>query len=240
LAARQASGTLCRPRSSAWGLSVLYLGADIPVERLGETAQAARPDLIILAAQQIATAATLRSAAIALQSGGIPLAYGGLVFSRIPGLRERIPAYFLGESLGGSVGAVEQLLSAPAPYPIPAAVDRTHHALAKQCREKRALIELAVIKKLQRAGVETESIQDASLFFGNGLSAALELGDPALIEADLEWVKGLPTGRRIPALALEAYLAAYRRIAHKELGEAGLPITRWITSYLESDEAALR
>ncbi len=222
------------------GLSVLYLGADIPVERLGETAQAARPDLIILAAQQLATAATLQSAALALQTGGVPLAYGGLVFTRIPGLRERIPAYYLGDRLGESVGAIEQLLVAPAPYPTPAVMDRAHRALARQYREKRASIEMAVIKKLQRADLQIGPIRAANAFFGHGLSAALDLGDPAFLEPDLEWVKGLLTGRRIRVGELETYLAAYGRTAHKELGEASRPVTEWIDSYLTRSQAALR
>ncbi len=222
------------------GLSVLYLGADVPVERLGETAQAARPDLIILAAQHLATAATLQSAALALQAGGIPLAYGGLVFTRIPGLRERIPAYYLGDSLGDSVGAIEQLLVAPAPYPTPAVMDRAHRALAKQYREKRASIEMTVIKKLQQADLQIGPIRAANSFFGHGLSAALDLGDPAFLEPDLEWVKGLLTGRRIQAGELETFLAAYSRTAHKELGEASRPVTEWIDSYLTRSRAARR
>jgi hypothetical protein len=222
------------------GLSVLYLGADVPVERLGETAQAARPDLVILAAQHLATAATLQSAALALQTGGIPLAYGGLVFSRIPGLRERIPAYYLGENLGESVGAVEQLLVAAAPFPTRAGVDRAHRALARQYREKRAPIELAVIQVLQPAGLATESIHAANAFFGHGLSAALDLGEPAFLEADLEWVKGLLTDRRIQAADLKAFLAAYGRAASRELGEAGRPVTEWIGSYLTRSRAPRR
>jgi len=222
------------------GLSVLYLGADVPVERLAESAQAARPDLVILAAQRLATAATLQSAARAFQTGGIPLAYGGLVFSRIPGLRDRIPAYFLGESLEGSIGAIEQLLLAPAPYPGPTDAKKTHAALAEQFAETRAAIELGVMKTLQRAGLEAQPVRNANEFFSSGLSAALDLGDPAFLEPDLEWVKGLLPGRHIRAGELDVYLAAYGRVAAKELGEAGLPIVEWIRSYLARGQAAPR
>lgn len=222
------------------GLSVLYLGADIPAERLVETARVARPDLVILAAQRLASASTLQSAARALQAGGIPLAYGGLVFSRIPGLRQRIPAHFLGESLEGSIGPLEQLLLGPSPYPGSTDAKKEHAALAMQFAEKRASIELGVIKKLQRVELEAQSLRDANVFFSSGLSAALDLGDPAFLEPDLEWVKRLLTSRHIHAGELDVYLAAYGRAAAKELGEAGLPIVEWIRSYLARGQAAPR
>ena len=54
------------------GLKVVYLGADVPIDRLEETSAAIRADLIILGAQQLATAATLQTTALTLQSAGHP------------------------------------------------------------------------------------------------------------------------------------------------------------------------
>jgi hypothetical protein len=94
------------------GLKVVNLGADVPIDRLEETSAAIRADLIILGAQQLATAATLQTTALTLQSQGIPLAYGGLIFNRVPRLRERIPGYFLGESLEDTLHLIERLVVA--------------------------------------------------------------------------------------------------------------------------------
>jgi DNA-binding transcriptional MerR regulator len=221
------------------GLKVVYLGADIPLDRLEETALAIKPDLIVLAAQQLSTAATLQSAAQALQGRGIPLAYGGLIFNRVPRLRQRIPAYFLGETLAGSLDRIERLLVAPSPSTPAIRVDEAYLRLERLYRLKRPLVELRLSEKLQKIGLDTEYLAEANLFFGDGLSAALALGDPAFLETDLEWVEKLLVSRQIPPESLIPYLAAYSQAIGKELGDDGAPITTWLTSYMAQQAAAV-
>ena len=220
------------------GLKVVYLGADIPIDRLEETTQAIQPDLIVLAAQQLSTAATLRSAALTLQGQGIPLAYGGLVFNRIPRLRELIPATFLGDTLDGAIQQIEQLLVSPAAYSPPTNGQEAHRTLVGLYQEKRPSIEAGTFKELEAVRLPTEYFGEANYFFGNALSAALELGDPDFLEADMEWVRRLITGRGIPQETLASYLTAYRRSIARELGEAGFPITDWVDSYLARNQIA--
>jgi hypothetical protein len=95
-----------------------------------------------------------------------------------------------------------------------------------------------LFEELQKADLPAEYILEANYFFGNGLTAALELGDPAFLEADLEWVKRLLTGRRISSERLIPYLATYSHALHKEIGEASIPITDWIRSYIARNETA--
>lgn len=97
------------------GFQVVYLGANIPLERLEETALVIQPDLIILVAHQLATAATIRSIALTFKDKGFPLGYGGDIFNRLPEVRRVIPGHFLGESIDAAVQVIEQLLLAPAP-----------------------------------------------------------------------------------------------------------------------------
>ncbi len=219
------------------GLEVVYLGANVPVERLEETAAAIQPDLMVLAAQRLTTAATLQSAALALQAQKASIAYGGLIFNRIPKLRERIPAFFLGESVEGAVQPIERLVVAPIPFPTALTVDETYREAARLYREKRLPIENALYENLQKANLPTEYIDEANSFFGNGLTAALELGDPAYLEADLEWVKNMLTGHNIPAERLIPYLAAYSHAIRKVMGKASTPITDWIGSYTTQNKA---
>jgi len=219
------------------GLEVVYFGASVPIERLEETAAAIRPNLIVLAAQRLTTAATLQSAALALQEQKATIAYGGLIFNRVPKIRERIPAYFLGESLDGAVQPIERLVSAPTPFSTVVRTDKTYQELVGLYREKRSLIEIALYKNLQEAHLPTEYINVANAFFGNGLTAALELGDPAYLEADLEWVKHLLTGHNIPGERLMPYLAAYSHVIRNMMGKTGAPIIDWIDSYITQDEA---
>jgi methanogenic corrinoid protein MtbC1 len=64
------------------GWAVVYLGADVPVERFEATVAAVRPDLVVLAAQRLPSAATLFEAAQVLQ-GRVPVGYGGRVFNSL-------------------------------------------------------------------------------------------------------------------------------------------------------------
>ena len=214
------------------GLQVVYLGADVPIARMAETATTIRPDLIVLAAQQLTSAATLHTTLLSLQKLDIPLAYGGIIFNRIPSLRERMPAFFLGESLDEAIHTIEQLVVTSPSLPSAYKVDESYRELSRQYRENRPLIEIEVFKKLSKDAQQTEFIGDANLFFGNTLSAALDLGEPAYLEADLEWVKKLLTGRDMQAERLTPYLTAYSHAISKLLGEAGMPVIDWISLYV--------
>ncbi len=216
------------------GLGVIYLGADIPVEQMGETAATIRPDLVVLSAQILTTAATLQAAALALQEQGTALAYGGLVFNRIPSLRAYIPAHFLGETLDEAVEMVERLVIAPAPFEaeIQGREMAVSPEVARLYRERRHLIESALCQDLQKVGLQPELVKEANTFLGAGLAASLDLGDPSFLEADLDWVAHLLTGRQIPAERINPYLAAYGRALSSELGQASAPITAWIDTYL--------
>lgn len=220
------------------GSQVVYLGADVPIDQLKETSAVIRADLIVLGAQQLTTAATLRTTALALQSQGIPLAYGGLIFNRVPRLRERIPGHFLGESLEDALPRIERLVAAPTVDSTMIGLDETYQGLLKVYQEKRPRIEKALFEELQKTDLPTEHISEANYFFGTGLAAAFELGDPAFLEADLDWLQRLLAGRRISSEQLITYLTIYSRALHQEIGKASLPVTDWIRSYISRVETA--
>ncbi len=213
------------------GLGVVYLGADIPVEQMSATASTLHPDLIIFAAQRLTTAASLRFTVQALHTQGIPLGYGGMIFNRVPRLRERIPATFLGETLDSAMQLSEQMLSAPASFAITQEVGEHYRELVRLWREKRPMIEMALNKHLEESGVPTQYLGEANYFFGNSLCAALELGDPAFLEPDLEWVKRLLTYRPSHIGSIADYLAAYHHAIDQTLGAEGAPINDWINTY---------
>ncbi len=213
------------------GFKVIYLGADIPLEQMVETAAATRAEMIILAAQQLTTAATLQTVALALQKQGLPLAYGGLIFNRVPRLRDRIPAYFLGESLADAMRQIERLLAAPAAFSTIISTNETLQALSSIYKEKRPQIEMGLFRELQKDGFHIDHLEEANTHMGDGLSAAIELGDPAFLEVDLEWVKRLLTGRQILD-RIFPYLSAYNHSLQKELGDVSAPITEWMNLYL--------
>jgi methanogenic corrinoid protein MtbC1 len=217
------------------GLKVVYLGADVPVEKMDVAVEAIRPNPVVLAAQQLTSAASLANAAQALRERGFPLAYGGLIFNRVPELRERIAASFLGETLEGAVEKVEQLIRAPTFLP-PTHIEEESRVLAKRFRHSRPLIEQALSTTLQRDGEQIETIEAVNTFFGTKLAAALELGDPAFMEGELAWVGGLLTSHRISQDQLLTYLAAYSQCVRSVMGEDGRPIVHWIEGYVSRNE----
>ncbi len=214
------------------GLKVVYLGADNPIEQMDAAITAIRPDLVVLSTQQLVTAASLCSMALTLRGRGTPLAYGGLIFNRLPALRERIPGNFLGESLEEAVDKIEHLIQSPVPLP-PVHTEEKYRALAQRFRRSRALIEQALNAILQREGVRIETIEEVNAFFGTELAAALDLGDPAFMEGELAWIEGLLASRHIPVEQLRAYLAAYSQCVRTVVGEDGAPITRWVDRYIQ-------
>jgi DNA-binding transcriptional MerR regulator len=70
------------------GWEVLYLGASVPVADMKATVIAVQPQLVILAAQRLHTAATLFDMAQLLGQERTPLAFGGRIFNILPALVE--------------------------------------------------------------------------------------------------------------------------------------------------------
>ena len=214
------------------GYKVINLGTDIPIDQMIATTLSVQPDLIILGAQTLRTAASLMDTYTALQAAGITLAYGGSIFNRVPAIRERIPAQFLGEDLSTAVEKATLLLTAPRLEPFKTVEKNEFPELAKLFQQKRAAIDLFVQERMLTDDVKIENIDRANYFFSNDLYAALKLGDVAHLETDLDWVKLLMMGRNINDAILIKYLSAYRDGVRKHLDESGTPIVQWMESRL--------
>ena len=212
------------------GYKVIYLGADIPIDQMVATTIRVRPDLIILSAQTIRAAASLMETFSALQSSGKTLAYGGLIFNRVPALRERIPAHFLGEDLDAATDYAIALLSGNRPEPIGHTKSTPHGELSMLFQEKRAAIEVFVQQRMLEKDPQMKFIPEANFYFSGDLLAALKLGDPAYLETDLDWVQLLLTGRNIHGIQMKDYLKAYRDGIEEHIGTEGERITSWLDS----------
>jgi hypothetical protein len=208
------------------GWEVVYLGANVPVEQLETTVSATKPDLVVMAAQQLHTAATLRDVALALQEQGVPLAYGGLVFNLVPALRERIPGHFLGEGIEAAPQVVESLLTSPRPVP-------SQQALAS-FQEHKGMIESRMIRTLSGAAYAPTHLAVGNQRLGRSIGAALALGDMAYLGTDIAWVRGLLDFHQEPSAALDEFLRAYHRAAEEQLDERGKPITDWLGALASS------
>lgn len=219
------------------GFNVIYLGSNIPLDQIEQTASAIRPTLIILAAQQLSTAAELSSVGQLFRKVNTPMAFGGLIFNRLPDLRERIPGFFLGESLDLAIDSVERLINAPVVLPPIIEVDKKFIETAAAYLGKLPFVEVELIDQLKVRGFPSEYLQDVNSLFAKGLSSALRLGNLKFLESDLEWVKKLLADRNIPPIMLYPYLAEYRQAILTVMPEDGSFIAGWIADYLKNNNS---
>jgi len=209
------------------GWQVLYLGANVPTERLGTTVAAANPQLAILAAQRLRTAATLVEAAKVLQQEQVPLAYGGLIFNLVPALRQRVAGHFLGKALEAAPQMVESLMRAPHPVPAVEEPSAIYQSALDRFQERQPLIEANLTQSLSVDGLSHNHLTIANREIGQSIVAALALGDVHFLGSDMEWVRGLLKNFQVPDEAMVAYLRDYQRIAAEHLGHEH-PVVEWL------------
>jgi DNA-binding transcriptional MerR regulator len=211
------------------GWNTVYLGANVPSAQLEQTIRTVQPALVVMAAQGLVTAASLRDTAAFLAQYSVPVSYGGGVFVRMPELRDQMPGYYLDGDLEQAPRHIEDLLSHPlraAPSPL-----MPPGSLARSYRLKRPLIEAALRGYLAEHGPADVDMSPAFIHFGSLLQAALQLGHVAYLQADLDWLRGLSTLGLSPAGPLPAYLSAYSHAVRTIMGPEGAPIADWLQSY---------
>lgn len=217
------------------GWNVIYLGANVPKARFKETIEDTKPNLIVMIAMRLATAANLYDTALFLTDVNIPLAFGGRVFDVIPDLTHKIPGNYLGEDLLESITTIETLLSGSVPQ---ISVDFKLNGLSdtlSQFVDKVHLIENQALKSIKaqgRKGVNLDYFQEANAYFSEDIIAGLTLGDLGLIESDLDWITGLISNFNITSDVLINYLSTYRDAAVVNLDQSGQPVIDWLTSII--------
>lgn len=217
------------------GLQVAFLGANVPLHQMKESAESIRPALILLTAQHLLAAAALQEVAVLFSPSEIPVAYGGGIFNRVPRLRSRIPAFFLGEGLADSIEKTEQLLALP-PHRRPAPeLQNDFRDTVELFQRNRPRIEVRLTDRFQGEDWPGGRLATVNAFLGEALAAALALGDPAFVENDLEWARRLLADRGAPADSIGPYLSAYREAVELEMGAAGEKITAWLGPYLAGE-----
>ena len=207
---------------------VVYLGANVPEVRLNSAITTTSPQLVIMSAQQLHTAAGLLGMAQLLLEQGVPLAYGGLVFNLVPALRARIPGHFLGESLEEAPQVVEKILSSPTVMQPLEAVSEAYERAWLHYRERQGLIEAEVWQAANSDRASHEHLSIATTHLALNILAALKLGDIDFLGSDIEWVEGLLGNYRLPRQLLYGFLGVYRRAAEKHMDERGALVIDWL------------
>lgn len=209
------------------GWDVVYLGANVPLDRLETAVDVIRPRLLIITAQTLNTAGKLLSVAQFAQENDMPLAFGGGVFSAIPAAAAHIPGHFLGHDLQTAPQRVEHLAASPEPIPAAHLASSAYRSALEQFGAKRIPIEFEVLSALADGPVPLQYLRNANRDLGDNIIAALTLGDMDLLTANIEWIQGLLFNYhyRMPEEAMKPYLSAYRQAVEAHLSG---PVNEWL------------
>jgi methanogenic corrinoid protein MtbC1 len=214
------------------GWEVIYLGANVPIRSIEATVGVVRPNLVILTAQQLYTAASLLEMAEVLYSERVPVAFGGLVFTEVPDLHLAIPGYYLGDKLEQATAAVEQVMASLRPVPAQRLVGYDYKETVEHFRGRQTLIESDVWQQMQQH-MPKRHLATANLSFGRAIIAALSLGDVNYLDPDIDWIEGLLVNHNeMPAAALDAYLDTYYDAVVRHLGKSGYLVIEWMARLL--------
>ena len=218
------------------GWDVIYLGANVPAIRIEPTLESAKPQLVIMAAQHLPTAATLLEMSQVFQEARVPLAFGGLIFNRVPALRDHIPGYFLGEDLQGGVAQVEQWLTASSPIMSMVEAkqaDEIYKQAKTHFQEQRGIIEANVWQALRDSNGLLDLLPYVNGYLARYINAALTLGDLNFLNEDMAWIEEMLRHYSLPDKLMQRYLEVYHEVVDSHLDQRGEPIVTWLASFIE-------
>ncbi len=213
------------------GWDVIYLGANVPVDRLETTIKKTRPEIAVFPAQQLHTAASLPEIANLLEDQGISLAFGGRIFIELPELKKRINGHYLGDSTETAVQVIERaVFNGGTPGNLPEISERYQKSLSL-FEQQRALIELTTWQIVKDKEIPYAHVVNANLHLARNIVAALKLGDMKFLGSEISWVQGLMDNYGIDTNYLPVYLDAYFKAARQHLEGEASPVVDWLSQF---------
>ncbi|MCP4142330.1 MAG: MerR family transcriptional regulator [Chloroflexi bacterium] len=210
------------------GFNTIYLGANIPLDQFTETAKKIQPQLIILAAQQLISAATLKNTADILSQSNIPVAYSGRIFIDNIKLREKINAYFLGEKPDEVLQNAESLLSQNHPsFSLPEKRE-LYQSLIKAFKFYRPNIHVHFFKETLPFNLARFSFHEINNFMSENILAALQLGNLDLLKNEFAWASTLIENHEKTQISGKDYLQLYANAIKKEIGDEATLLIDWL------------
>lgn len=218
------------------GWDVIYLGTDVPIDRMEATLQSVKPKLVIASVQQLHTAASLLEMTQVLSKEDVPLAFGGLIFNLVPNLKERIPGHFLGNRLEDTPKVVENIVKFSPAIPEAISIDQSYQTALKHFRQKQSQVEAYTWEKFSKAEVPYSHFANANMHMARNITSALILGDMDYIGRELAWIKQLLLNYQWPDDLLLQYLRIYHDAAVDILNGQGKPIEEWLERVINEEE----
>jgi methanogenic corrinoid protein MtbC1 len=211
------------------GWDVIYLGADVPAAELESTVEHVQPEIVVISAQLLHTAAALKEVASTLQDLNIMLGFGGLVFNQMPELRQLIPGHFLGQTLEGAIQRISEMIAGRPPLLHQVGSLEIYHKALAQYMERRSLLESHIWGTFVATNKSTDHLADINDDMAEMIIAALKLGDASLLQADINWIEHLLMGYRLPKEWIHDYVLAYYQAAKTHLGQSASMIVDWLS-----------
>lgn len=215
------------------GLNVVYLGANVPASQFTETVRNTRANLVVLIAQHLLSAATLKHTAFVLSAQKILVGFGGRIFNLRPNIADTIPGYFLGNNLQGALEEIETLLGGTVKRREPRVLSQPYAAAHQAFVSKRPQIEITVRESLEPLSISPEDIETGIHFLGENITAALQLGDMSHVSAELDWLQGLLRSHGSSDGQLAYFMQRYAGAIDKSINGQGKPIYEWIETELQ-------
>jgi MerR family transcriptional regulator, light-induced transcriptional regulator len=211
------------------GWEVVFLGADVPLEDLNGTIRAARPQLVVLVAQLLHTAASLLEMAELLLNERVPLAFGGRIFAQVPELRQRIPGHYLGDHIDAAPQMVEKIMAQARLQSALTPISYEYQEALRHLKMRLPQIEADVWRQLGATGFDHEHLDRANEHMGRDLIAALTLGNLDFLYPQLAWIEELiQTHYELSDQLLAKYIEAYTVAVERHTSERGAVVAQWL------------
>ncbi|MEJ2012022.1 MAG: MerR family transcriptional regulator [Anaerolineales bacterium] len=218
------------------GRRALFLGANVPYARFESALDGIKPDLVVMSAHELRTAAALIDFASLLADRGLIFAFGGRIFNDQPELRDRIQGHFLGETLAEAPASIEHLLKLRPESPPASAIPPSYRQALAAMGEKQSELSARLSPAMRKLDLDPNHLTNANLHLTSDFLAALQLGDLKLVASDLSWVRGLLRNYGIPGPALDEYLSAYHQSLSDVIGPDGEPVLSYLETLMNSDD----
>jgi methanogenic corrinoid protein MtbC1 len=212
------------------GYKVIDLGANVPIAQLNDTIQRIDPQLVVLSALLLITAAQLKRMVKAIASS-ISIGFGGCIFKVNPCLKGRIPAFYVGETHEEAVTIIDNIFHKKHLAPIEE-VENPYQKLSGLFEQKTLAINHQLSTKLPDWDFSLGTLSEATYFFNNTISAALFLGDLDLLFAEMQWIEGFLTNRQFAERQVFDYFFSYIECVNHEIGKEATPLTNWLDAYI--------
>ncbi|MEZ4635223.1 MAG: cobalamin B12-binding domain-containing protein [Caldilineaceae bacterium] len=220
------------------GWETIYLGSNVPIERLESSVEMVRPHLVILTAQRLQTAAALKDMAELLHQKGVPVGFGGRIFTEIESLRDRIPGHFLGETIKGALDHIQDLVPMSPPMPTPKPIPAVFRSALSDFQINLLPINARVSQLMHTDPITPSQLSSANLNLAQNVVSALKLGNLDLLSFDIDWTKAMLDNHRLSHASLARWLKAYAQATAEYLSHEGQPIVVWLENAGAAIDAA--